>query len=109
MLKQILLCQIALFPAIFASEAKKLLLSVEVCRHGERASNFIYDFTVDPYQNFQKPQELTKVGAQSHYRNGQGLRKFFDRYDGFLSMEYDPAEIYVQTTNLQRTADSAKA
>jgi len=31
-----------------AEEDKKLLLSVEVCRHGERAPGYLFDFTVDP-------------------------------------------------------------
>ena len=31
-----------------AEDELKLLLSVEVCRHGERAPGYIFDFTVDP-------------------------------------------------------------
>ena len=30
----------------------KLVLSVEVCRHGEREPDKVYDFTEDPAQNF---------------------------------------------------------
>ena len=36
-----------------ALDEMKLLLSVEVSRHGERAPSKIFDFTVDPAANFQ--------------------------------------------------------
>lgn len=41
-----------------ASDAK-LLLTVEVARHGERAPNYIYDFAADPSENFSVPMNLT--------------------------------------------------
>ena len=34
-------------------------------RHGERASGYIYDFTVDPDDNFKVPKDLTEIGAKS--------------------------------------------
>ena len=94
------------------SGEKKLLLSVEVSRHGERAPHFIYDFVLRPEENFTVPYNLTETGASSHYANGQGLRNFFDRQNGgagFLSQEYDEKEIYVQTSYKQRTIDSARS
>ena len=58
---------------------RKLLLSVEVARHGERAPHHIYPFAADPDENFTVPYNLTATGAESHYENGKGLRDFFDR------------------------------
>ena len=46
----------------------KLVLSVELARHGERSPDYIYDFTEDPSENFQwRPwtRILTDVGFQS--------------------------------------------
>lgn len=40
------------YSAVENSPPRKLLLSVEVSRHGERATGYIFDFTVDPAQNF---------------------------------------------------------
>lgn len=94
---------------IYENDANmKLLMSVEVARHGERASKIIYDFTVNPEDNFQVPYNLTQTGAESHYVNGVGLRYFFDQ-NQLLSEQYDPEEVYVQTTYKQRTIDSARA
>ena len=77
----------------------KLLLSVEVARHGERAPHYIYPFAEDPDQNFSVPYNLTATGAESHYANGKGLRNFFERHndggEGFLSAEYNETEVYV--------------
>ena len=77
---------------------KKLLLSVEVARHGERAPHYIYDLALDPEENFTVPMNLTATGAQSHYASGKGLRDFFDSQNGgagFLSKDYDEKEIYI--------------
>ena len=92
-----------------ADPRMKLLLSVEVARHGERAPGKIFDFAANPEENFTIPYNLTFTGADSHYVNGLGLRQFFDSHDQFLSQWYDPEEVYVQTTYKQRTIDSARA
>jgi hypothetical protein len=41
------------------SYKEELLLVVEVSRHGARSSKHIYDFTVNPEQNFKNFSELT--------------------------------------------------
>ena len=63
----------------------------------------------NPDEEFKVAYNLTETGAQSHYANGQGIREFFDKHSGFLSAEYNPEEVYVQTTYKQRTLDSALA
>ena len=52
---------------------------------------------------------LTQTGADSHYANGKLMRQLFDEHEGFLSSTYVAEEVYVQTTNEQRTVDSARA
>ena len=77
---------------------RKLLLSVELTRHGEREPHYIYPFAADPEENFTIPYKLTETGAHSQYENGMFLRKFFDRQNGglgFLSVDYDGVEAYI--------------
>ena len=91
---------------------KKLLLSVEVSRHGERQPGYMYDLALNPEEEFKLPFNLTETGAQSHYASGKGIREFFDKQNGgagFLSKDYDEKEIYIQTTYLDRTIDSARS
>lgn len=87
-----------------------LRLLVEVTRHGQRAPEKIFDLTVDPDDNFKVPHNLTRAGAENHHATGQTLRSVLDSLDpDFLSEEYDPEEVYVQTTCHTRTIDSAVA
>ena len=43
----------------------KLVLAVEVCRHGERGPDIIFDFTKNPEQNFKSDRSLTDTGIES--------------------------------------------
>jgi hypothetical protein len=38
------------------------------------------------------------AGAESHYANGNLLRTFFENSGNFLSLDYRPDEVYIQTT-----------
>ncbi|XP_026576182.1 prostatic acid phosphatase [Pseudonaja textilis] len=49
--------------------------------------------------------QLTKTGIQQAYNLGQWLK---DRYKNFLSPSYKPKEIYVQSTDYDRTIMSAE-
>jgi hypothetical protein len=46
-----------------------------------------------------------QAGKTRHYELGKWLR---ERYDGFLSSHYDPAQIHVQSSNVDRTLMSAQ-
>jgi len=81
------------------SPKNKLLLSVELSRHGERQPGVIFPLAKVPADNFSKPHVLTRTGAHSHYSNGKSLRAFFDSNDNFLSSTYSADEVYVQTTD----------
>ena len=52
---------------------------------------------------------MTHVGAASHYSIGKGLREEFNKYNLLDLTKFNPDEIYVQTTDKERTQHSAIA
>jgi len=70
---------------------------VEPCRHGARASSHIFPLTKNaPFDNFKEPSQLTRTGAEEHFLMGSKfIRPRFIEEKGFLSIEYDPSEVYV--------------
>jgi len=77
-------------------------------RHGDRTP--CGGYPTDPYKDRSNwpvgPGQLTSVGKRMHFELGQWLRK---RYDGFLSSNYSEEEIYVRSTDVDRTLMSAQA
>ena len=91
-------------------EPLDLQLVVELSRHGERASKKIFNLTADGSQNFQVgAKELTETGAKSHHKLGHALRQEFDALNLINTAEYSPEEVYVQSTDKERTIRSAVA
>jgi hypothetical protein len=54
---------------------REYTLVLEVARHGARAPSVIYDLALDSAENFQEPLELTQLGADQHYDNGEFVRE----------------------------------
>ncbi|KAI6215208.1 hypothetical protein M3Y94_00358200 [Aphelenchoides besseyi] len=50
--------------------------------------------------------EITRKGLQQQYALGQLIRA---RYDGFLSKHYSPFEVYIRSSDFNRTLTSAQA
>ena len=89
-----------LLPALLSP---KLLMVIEFSRHGAREP--IYDFLNT--KAFDSKGELTPVGMKQHYLLGHALRSLYIDSLNLLSPSYDPREIYVRSTNYNRTILSA--
>lgn len=85
----------------------KLLFVAELCRHGDRAPIGEYPSDVLPASRWPEGVgQLTAIGQRAHYELGQRLRaRYVDT--GFLSPSYSPAEMYVLSTDVDRTLMSA--
>jgi len=79
-----------------------------VYRHGDRAPVQLYPN--DPYQDPSNWPvswgQLLNEGKQRHFALGQYVR---EKYEGFLSDSYDPDEIVVRSTDVDRTLMSAQS
>nr|XP_003412297.2 lysosomal acid phosphatase isoform X1 [Loxodonta africana] len=89
------------------AQARSLRFVTLLYRHGDRSP--VKTYPKDPYQEEDWPQgfgQLTKEGMLQHWELGQALRQ---RYHGFLNTSYHRQEVYVRSTDLDRTLMSAEA
>ncbi|KAM4705786.1 prostatic acid phosphatase [Rhinophrynus dorsalis] len=90
-----------------ANTEQNLKLVIVVFRHGDRSP--LHTYPLDTYKENSWPDgfgQLTKIGKEQHYELGQYLRK---RYAEFLSLSYKSHEVYVRSTDIDRTIMSAQA
>ncbi|CAG9830934.1 unnamed protein product [Diabrotica balteata] len=89
-------------------EEDKLNGVVVIYRHGDRTP--VDPYPNDPYKNRSYWPigfgQLTNKGKQQHFQLGQWFR---DRYDGFLPRNYFVDDIYVMSSDYDRTLMSAEA
>ena len=86
-----------------------IIIGFQLWRHGDRAPGATYP--LDPYWNESNWPvdfgELTNIGKQQHYGVGQWIR---NRYGGsLLDDNYSENQIYVRTSDVDRTHESAQA
>ncbi|XP_066893261.1 lysosomal acid phosphatase isoform X2 [Kogia breviceps] len=89
------------------TEARRLRFVTLLYRHGDRSP--VKTYPKDPYQEDEWPQgfgQLTKEGMLQHWELGQALRQ---RYHDFLNTSYHRQEVYVRSTDFDRTLMSAEA
>ncbi|XP_042331344.1 prostatic acid phosphatase-like [Sceloporus undulatus] len=90
-----------------STTGRDLKFVVAVFRHGDRTP--IGTFPTNTVKKETWPEgygQLTKIGMKQHYDLGKYIRK---RYPKLLSAEYNQKEIYVQSTDYERTIMSAQA
>eukprot|EP00090_Calanus_glacialis_P002491 TRINITY_DN11869_c0_g1_i5.p1 TRINITY_DN11869_c0_g1~~TRINITY_DN11869_c0_g1_i5.p1 ORF type:complete len:413 (-),score=122.52 TRINITY_DN11869_c0_g1_i5:35-1273(-) len=104
----IVLCLVVKGSISVDNELKGLKLVHLLYRHGDRTP--CGGYPTDPYSDPSNWPvglgQLTSVGKRMHFELGEWLRR---RYDGFLSSNYSEEEIYVRSTDVDRTLMSAQS
>ncbi|CAH2103719.1 unnamed protein product [Euphydryas editha] len=99
---------ILLFSLTITFGEKSVKYAAVIYRHGDRTPVNLYP--TDPWRNESlwpvKFGELTNIGKRQHYALGKWFRK---RYSHLVSEKFDPSEVYIRSTDVDRTLMSAQA
>ena len=92
------------------SQDNRLVFLYTHFRHGARAPMAINNnFTDLVREKWDNPGELTGIGQRMHYLLGLRNRIRYIKNETFLSEKFDPHEILIFSSNLNRTINSASS
>jgi lysosomal acid phosphatase len=87
----------------------KLMMVFEITRHGARGG-LNSEYFNQSYSPEWRPGELTSVGKRQHYLMGGEMRKRYMVKNKLMDVnQYRSSEIYIRSTNYNRTIESAMA
>jgi len=93
---------------LFLSDNEKIIFSFQMFRHGARAPFFGIENGKDKYkESWIKEEELSNIGKRMLYLLGiKSRKKYIINNTNFLSEKYTPQEIYIRSTDNNRTIES---
>ena len=107
--------QIFSFLIIFSSlkviiSEEKIIFAWQIHRHGARAPYRGVVNNTDVYhENWTEIEELTEVGKRMLYLLGVKTRKRYVEKYKLLNEQYNPQEIYIRSTDVNRTIESIES
>jgi hypothetical protein len=106
----IFLFSIFLLIVKYSTPKEKIIFAWQMNRHGARAPFLGVKNGVDAYKEYwTQIEELSDVGKRMLYLLGVKARKrYVDEY-GLLNEKYDPHEIYIRSTDVNRTIESIES
>lgn len=108
MLKFILLLLVTICLDFVVMQDREYRFIFSIFRHGARApQSKVNNQGVDMLGNkWESPGELTEVGMRMHYLLGRRNRQ---KYNGFISEKYDSKEIFIRSSDYNRTMMSVQS
>ena len=109
-MKLLILILIQLFCFSISDDGDRLVFLYTHFRHGARAPMNINDQYIDLVgEKWTTPGELTGIGQRMHYLLGLRNRIRYIENETFLSEKFDPHEILIFSSNLNRTMVSVSS
>ena len=91
----------------YISSKERLIFAFEINRHGARSPAYGVKDGIDLFQEeWISNGELSDIGKRQLYLLGSGVRKRYIKEYKLLSENYNPQEIYIKSTDYNRTIES---